>query len=313
VGKLALKALSPPEPLSPVSLFALVNDLGHTATLWRVYCSPLIDQPATFKSRLTAIDMRAAKSNLWSDPALRFDLGDAGHVVHVSLLLRLISLYESADSLQQACQPATDYLESCVRLCHNGGINNVSFATCAELIERASCYSLILLSRHHGMECWLPHSLAQLHLVGHDGTAPLGTAAMLKASAKLLSRTIEAALRLISVVLPSTGYRVHMHHGLAVLTIQARAALRGGSDMTLHRPDDRTPGIPHISHPACTMGPEIRPSTDQKSGKEPGPRLLDLHPGPLWWPGGPGRCPVQSGQELVRCHGNSFTAVGFSG
>ena len=83
--------------------------------------------------------------------------------------------------------------------------------------------------------------------------------------------------------------------------------------MTLHRPDDRTPGIPHISHHACTMGPEIRPSTDQKSGKEPGPRLPDLPPGPLWWLGGPGWCPVRSGQVLARCYGNRFKAVGFWG
>ena len=213
----AVQSKQPPHPLTPVRLVELLNSLELTATQWRVYCSPLVNDPASFKSRLAVIDTRAAKANLWSDPAVHFDLGPAGGRVHVSVLLRLVTLYESAGGLQQACQPAADYLESCVRLCDNGGLANVSFATCSELIERASCYYLALSTHFSGLEVWLPRSLAALHLLGRDSVSPLRTAAMLKSSTELFSRTIEAALRLCATVLSSTAYRVQMRYGLAMV------------------------------------------------------------------------------------------------
>ena len=194
----SIHSKSPPQPLRPLPLAALLQNMQHTSVMWHVNVL-LCNEPAILKSKLETLQrMGQAKQLLY--PV--FNLAVAGGFVHVSMLLRVITMYESATNLQQACQAAFHYLECCVNICASGYQANVSFLCCAELIERSCCYSLALLSKWFGVSLWLPHSLADGLFVGREAPTMLKHQYTMKATVRLLSQTLKAADRLRLIVLP---------------------------------------------------------------------------------------------------------------
>lgn len=178
-----------------ISIRDMLQDLEHTAAIWRV-CSQLCSQPAAFKSRLMFLEQQGQRHKVGYYPT--FNLGEqAGGVIHLSGLLRTVTLFESVCDLRGAIRPAVDYLESSIQMCQEGHARCVSFATCADLIERACCYSLRLAAQWLGSELWIPQSLLDLYLVRQKGTmVGLKTSSMCRGVMRLLSRALEAACRL---------------------------------------------------------------------------------------------------------------------
>ena len=135
--------------------------------------SPCIDHLACARSprrhltsspqaRLTTLEREGARKSIVYP---KFDLGaSAGGKLHLSTLLRTLSLFESAGELRGACNSAVDYLEGCVSLVNAGQLHLVSLPVCAELVERTCCYSLRMAAEWLGVEVWLPISLVEAHL-----------------------------------------------------------------------------------------------------------------------------------------------------
>ena len=219
----------PPQPQRPLKLSQLVHELEHTAVEWRVLVQ-LCQLPATFKSKVEGLYAKwASTANGHLPDYAVFDLGvhQAGgkpQLVHVSMLLRVLSLFESKSprDLGMSTQTSVDYLERAVLACHDGYVGSVSFGVCAELIERATCHAAALLTNYLGLELWLPHSLAESLYVGRDPPAPLRTLKGHASMNRLLARGVEAALRLQMAVMPvnadgTSGRLLALRHGLAML------------------------------------------------------------------------------------------------
>ena len=203
----AVLGRKPPKPHRALSLAQLLQDLEHTGAAWRVLTQVSL-QPSTFKSKVENMVERAHKQRLapMLPKFLVFDLksgskSSSGSQVHVAMLLRLVHLYEADGDLQQACKPAVDYLEASVSACSDGYAACVSYFTCAELVERVCCYSLAMLTEFSGVELWIPHSHAEALLVSRKAPKTINTSNAFKITSRLLSRGVEAAVRLMQGVM----------------------------------------------------------------------------------------------------------------
>ena len=228
------------------------------------------------QARLSALEREGARKSIVYP---KFDLGaSAGGTLHLSTLLRTLSLFETAGELRAACTSAVDYLEGCVSLVNAGQLHSVSLPVCAELVERTCCYSLRMAAEWLGVEVWLPISLVEAHL-GHTSahlavtsmsggagggagssvsaisSSPLSpggailsgkhikSARMFRSVIKLLSRSLEVAVRIQDSVLDVANGRVN---GIDGQWAMGDVHFPGGAPATASRRDAAAQALPRF-------------------------------------------------------------------